>query len=757
MDKPASDDLVATTTEGKYPEIRPIRALLTEHDESRRFRVQLSDMSWNHPFIDLWMLGQEWNRCLSISRRFLTGKSELTEDKTAKIADTHDRDSSWRAREVHDCLRLIFDRLLSPFSASFIDQFINDDGSFRFSQLYYCSADQLLLELERVLPRFGAARDVPELLVSLDEIVRLPVTGNSVFTLRISALADSAIVASARHHLQLAQVRQVFPGATHTRYEHLLGTVTTAAFIIRSLYLNDMNAFWRVSTDEREIRAALIAAVLHDSGHMAFGHFIEEMSDLMEGLTHEDYILALLNECLSYVSSNGAMPVSDTVFGMHKEEVRELVDILKTHWRGEDLSNCDSNELEQLISRVIGILSGPTPEIPATAYLSRAGTRSALDGIMRSIISGPIDADKLDYLRRDSFHAGVFFADGIDLERFFESLRACVVTDASQQLSTLPVLGISEKGIAPAETVITARYHLFSVVYWHRTVRCITALLQRVLTELRLALPDDQWGDFVPRFIEQFRRLDDQQSLVWLEGELGRRELAEARINRRSGSEGDTSGRRLGDLMEALLGDRSGYFRMAFELGYEAPVDQRQGKTPREQLHERICESVFGGGSQTATRDNSVSKDSTSMRERLDSYRLGLETEFLDRVRRYTGKPFSMDTILIDIPQPGKDQIKGLVVDRRGKRTRSGHRFGEHLNVGAGADFVDITLISPIAATLSDVFTRWARRVRIYMTDEDLAALRNLGLDTGDVAGIWEDLLCSLHNVDTQQPELRFD
>ena len=129
-------------------------------------------------------------------------------------------------------------------------------------------------EISRIQPPFGAGQEIPELLVSLDEIVRLPVTGNSVFTRRVAAIVDSKIIEPTSLHYQLAQVRQVFPGATHTRFEHLLGTLTTAAYFVRSLYLNDMNAFWRVSVDAVDIRAVLLAAILHDSGHLAFGHLL---------------------------------------------------------------------------------------------------------------------------------------------------------------------------------------------------------------------------------------------------------------------------------------------------------------------------------------------------------------------------------------------------------------------------------------------------------------------------------------------------
>jgi HD superfamily phosphohydrolase len=363
-----------------------------------------------------------------------------------------------------------------------------------------------------------------------------------------------------------------------------------------------------------------------------------------------------------------------------------------------------------------------------------------------------MDADKLDYLRRDSFHAGVFFSNGIDLERFFESLRACVNTDVDSS-DVMPAIGVSEKGVAPAETIITARYHLYSIVYWHRTVRCITAILQRAISEVRLAVGDEKWLQFAAALIDQFRRLDDRSALRWLKANLEERGLLErtAVSPTAAGSPAQTvtttTTTTIGSLIDALLEGRNDHFRMAFELGYSGPSNpgSKSVMTAREILHDRICGAVHPTQKLQAASDGAAKIDAVKKgrlaREELSTLRQDLEGRFVKRVAEYTNKVFVLDTILLDVLEPGKDQMQGLLVDTRSKRSRRGSSISLQLSKEARPEFVDLISVSPIAASLSNVFARWARKVRIFMTPGDLKKLKDLHLEAGDVSNIWEEVL----------------
>jgi HD superfamily phosphohydrolase len=752
LDSARDPGIQSTTTKGKYPQRKAFKSIDTGMDESRRFRITLPHPSWNHPYIDLWMMTQEWNRCLDISQ-FKEGDGESSADERRQMRSGLGLGTSMRSIEAMDCLRIIFDRILYPLSEEGFRLTSGADGEINCKGLYYRSAAEILGELARILPPFGAAEGIPELLVSLDEIVRLPVTGNSVFTKRVAAVIDSRIVQPSKLHYQLAQVRQVFPGATHTRFEHLLGTITTAAYFVRSLYLNNMNSFWRVSVDARDVRAVLLASILHDSGHLAFGHFIEEMDDLMHGLNHSDYIVFLLQRCISAIRRDrvkgDVAPDDRPDFDITDEETGELVEILRRYWCSDEASESASDdEVVILLERVLSLFSPVQMPQSSLQHLTRESTSNALRGILKTIVDGPMDADKLDYLRRDSLHSGVLFSNGIDLERFFESLRVCV-NMTEKDVTWRPAIGVSEKGIAPAETIITARYHLFSIVYWHRTVRCITAILQRLLSEISLTLPPASWKLFIRELLKEFRRKDDRQALEWLRAKLESLELLGARLA--TGDRAKQPGLTLVDLVDELLERRQAHFRMAFELSYIGPAipNGSEAVPAREELHKSLCSDIHPEERDRSPRVANVS------RRKISDLRRELEGLFNAEIEAIVKQEFRLDTILLDVPEPGKDQIKGLIVDQRSKRSVRNRSRQIKTEPVAREDYVDIVTVSPIAATLSDVFKRWARKVRIFMTEKDLARLKELEFEAGDVSDLWERILVRKYNIDPDQPTLR--
>ena len=620
--------------------------------------------------------------CLSVA-----GTSPLPNERSGELSGLIRNNEVPRIHNLLDCLRIIFDRILFPFSSSFQAQFFANDWDFKNIRLYYDLAESILNDLTNTGRIFRAAQTIPELTASLDDVVRLPVTGSSVFTPRIAAIVNTNIARTTRLHYQLGQVREVYPGATHSRFEHLLGTCTTAVTFIRALYLNEANTFWRVSATELDINAAILASILHDVGHLALGHFIEELSELMHGFKHENFLIFLLEKCVEMLRAGVEVydrneTFAHSVFTLKMVDVAELVQVLQRDWGSEDHTDGQNgNKTIKLLERCISIFRSDVEVMTAGNYLFREGTHDNITHILRAIVSGPVDADKLDYLRRDALHCGVLFAGGIDLERFLESLRACVPAGDTNH-SWLPGLGVSEKGIAPLETIITARYHLFSSVYWHRTVRCITAMLQRIFRHVRRSVDEEQWEGFFSKTLMNFRMLDDRGALEWLSRELEGLGLLSSPVGRvveRIQAARPTTMSHLvtttKNLLDALQGDRSEYFRLAFEFDYFAPAHlaATRGKTWREELHEKICAASHVQRSKNRPSTDGVGRE---FGRELVNLRTSLEEAFENQVRDYGFKAFSLDTILVDVPEPDKDQIRGLLVDRRNKRTVRGAKSG---------------------------------------------------------------------------------
>jgi uncharacterized protein len=134
--------------------------------------------------------------------------------------------------------------------------------------------------------------------------------------------------------------------------------------------------------------------------------------------------------------------------------------------------------------------------------------------LVKSLLSGPIDVDKMDYLMRDSLHAGVPYGRNFDQPRLIQSLCVNEAGDA---------LAITDKGKTAAEMMVFARYVMFSEVYWHHAVRSATAMLQRAFYAFRDRLDADSMFRMTEEpMIESMRRAAGEDPIAeLLEGLFG--------------------------------------------------------------------------------------------------------------------------------------------------------------------------------------------------------------------------------------------
>src|SRR6266705_2746717 len=223
---------------------------------------------------------------------------------------------------------------------------------------------------------------------------------------------------------QLGFVYRIWPGATHTRYEHSLGCYNLAVRALRAL-LQHGSAGGLDGVAISSIQTLVVAALLHDIGHYPFSHTLEELGYPI--IEHEKV-------GRSIIENSEIAPILERDYHLSPERVADFIDPPKTK------------------------------ALPAG------------DELLNSLLSGALDVDKLDYLPRDARACNVPYG-GVDVARLQESLRIHPNVQGQRRVV------VTHKGISPLHSLLHARQEMFDNIYWHHTSRAFQVMLMRAVQE----------------------------------------------------------------------------------------------------------------------------------------------------------------------------------------------------------------------------------------------------------------------------------
>jgi HD superfamily phosphohydrolase len=292
--------------------------------------------------------------------------------------------------------------------------------------------------------------------------IRDPIHGFIKLDSEERKLVDSRPFQRLRQIHQLALSYLVYPGATHRRFEHSLGVMDVSSRIYdvvtypENIHYDSVRqlvprrdsdyewAYWR--------RVLRMAALCHDVGHLPFSH-AAEAALLPEGVRHEhlsrDVILS--------------------------EEMRPVFEELKI--RPADVAK---------------LAVGPK-------YYE--GRFSDWESILYEMIGGNVfGADRIDYLLRDSYHSGVAYGR-FDHNRLIETMR---ILPREDQETKEPELGITRGGLQAAESLLWARYFIYTQLYFHPVRRIYDIHLKEFLQEWL------EGGRFSTRLEDHLRITDNE-------------------------------------------------------------------------------------------------------------------------------------------------------------------------------------------------------------------------------------------------------
>ncbi|TYO94789.1 HD domain-containing protein [Desulfallas thermosapovorans] len=280
-----------------------------------------------------------------------------------------------------------------------------------------------------------------------NKVIHDTILGTNLFYAHEIAVLDSPILQRLRRISQVDVVSLIWPSGNHNRFEHSLGVAIIGDKFIRSLAEKGL-----VKNFSEELYCIRMAGILHDCGHGPFSHMSEMLFQHCDDLKEEkksDPKLAATNpnahEILSYL-----IVTSEAFKEFYNKNIATQV------W-GRKM------DLDFIGELIIGYIS------------------DSQKGFLVDIINGAFDADKLDYIQRDSHFTGVQMI--LDLDRLFYTLDVITVYNEIRSREEKR-LTIDVSGVSTLEQIVFDKMMLQSTVYHHQKVRAAEGLFSSIFEEI---------------------------------------------------------------------------------------------------------------------------------------------------------------------------------------------------------------------------------------------------------------------------------
>lgn len=311
--------------------------------------------------------------------------------------------------------------------------------------------------------------------------IRCPIHGFIGLNAWEKSLVDTSAFQRLRRIRQLAWTDFVYPGAMHTRFEHSLGVMHVATLLFDSIVKNSKTALLSAyDYDEhglaKERQKIRLAALLHDIGHSPFSHASE---DVFPPIGHGQSIGELLFKDIEVKRYKH----EDYSYGLIKNQLREAIE-----------GHSSNKNYDLKAEDITNLLEG--------------NAEAGHSLFWRDLLANQLDADRMDYLLRDSHHLGVNYGK-YDLHRLVGSVCAFETSGQDQVVRRIRI-GVNNGGLHAAESLIIARYSMFKQVYFHKTRMAYDIHLRHVMSEI---LPNGCFPTPDAEGLEEYLKWDDWRVL----------------------------------------------------------------------------------------------------------------------------------------------------------------------------------------------------------------------------------------------------
>jgi len=284
------------------------------------------------------------------------------------------------------------------------------------------------------------------------------------------ALLDSPLIQRLRYIRQLGVVHWVYPGAIHTRFDHALGVLHQVQHLTSALNaLGDQSRPQLIKPSL--VQLLRLSALLHDIGHASFSHVSEIVVHSLPSVSQIPAEFSKMLRCEPRKLSEIFAYFIVKSPSMH-QLMHYLFDVCGNPIVIDQDKYRNINAVIDMISKsIIGVKIDD--RVP----------------LLHEIISGPFDADKLDYFVRDARLAGI--PTILDITRLVQKLaiRELASADLPREIASHVqsteerhfIFGVKWSGVALLDELQLARVLLYAKIYRHPKVIAIEQMVRSVV------------------------------------------------------------------------------------------------------------------------------------------------------------------------------------------------------------------------------------------------------------------------------------
>lgn len=321
-----------------------------------------------------------------------------------------------------------------------------------------------------------------------DKVINDPIWGCVKFNSWEVSIIDTPLFQRLRDIYQVGLGVFTYPSARHSRFEHSLGVVAMASRMIESLKLQNLGF---ISISEYEVMDVRLAALLHDIGHCFYSHLSESFyGDLPEFVELKKY----------FNLQFGVKPKPHEIFSFMIINTNSFKDFLEKNNILDSKYIVASGDLTELMTRIGNMIIGVT-----NLGRKSEGKQKKKYSFLTRIINGDIDADKLDYIKRDSYTSGLPLT--FDIERLLYKMTIREPDDSNEYQLVVDI-----SGITAVEEITFSKLMLNNYIYHHHKVLATEVMAKDIalaLMELKVIEHPCDFLNYTDKTIEAL--VDDER------------------------------------------------------------------------------------------------------------------------------------------------------------------------------------------------------------------------------------------------------